>query len=95
MKPVYRDRKVHVLSEKCSTCIFRPGNLMHLEPGRVRDMIEQCLSKEGGNIPCHKTLSDERAICRGYFDSYADRDPILALAKAMDVISYQDPPDAD
>ena len=32
----YRDGKVHVQSEECSTGVFRKGNLMHLQPGRLR-----------------------------------------------------------
>lgn len=33
-----RDGAVWVMSEKCATCIFRPGNLMHLNDGVVARM---------------------------------------------------------
>src|SRR5437660_7457384 len=90
---VFRDDRVHVLSEKCGTCIFHPGNLMDLDPGRVKRMVTECLTDPsgGGNIPCHKTIrrSDgvRPAICRGFFDAYADRVAILSLARNMDLIA--------
>lgn len=59
---------VRVMAERCSTCIFRPGNLMHLQPGRVKEMVAKVRATEGC-IPCHKTLGDEKqAVCRGQFD---------------------------
>lgn len=87
-KPVYSDGKVHVMADKCSTCIFRPGNLMHLNPGRVKEMVEESIA-EGAGIPCHKTIYDaaeQEATCRGFFDAYADEVPAFALAKALDMI---------
>lgn len=65
---VYRDGELHVQARKCDTCIYRPGNLMHLEEDR-KDRMEAEAVAEGGVIPCHKTLGSGReAICRGYFD---------------------------
>lgn len=86
--PVYHSAKVHVMSEKCSTCIFRPGNLMHLQPGRVKEMVEESIKQEAG-ITCHKTLygqADQHAVCRGFFDSYADRVSLLRLARGLKMI---------
>ena len=83
---VYHDGKIHVQSEKCATCIFRPGNPMFLEPGRVKDMVTRCQEMEGGNIPCHQTLFGAQAICRGFWDGYADDDWMFRLAKEMDLI---------
>jgi hypothetical protein len=60
---------VRVMAERCPTCIFRPGNLMHLQPGRVRDMVAEVKRREGC-IPCHATFDDDvQAICRGQFDT--------------------------
>lgn len=89
MSNVYRDGKVHVMAEKCATCIFRPGNLMSLNDGRVRDMVAETVSNVGSNIPCHKTIYGQReqeAVCRGWYDGYADRDFLFRLAKRMDII---------
>jgi len=87
-RPVYSDGKVHVMPDKCSTCIFRPGNLMTLEPGRVKNMVDGSI-KGGGVIACHKTIHGQReqeAVCRGFFDAYKDQVPGLRLAEHMNII---------
>ena len=85
----FRNGEVHVVSEQCSTCIFRPGNLMMLEPGRVKDMVDQTVAADSA-ITCHSTLgTDQNAVCRGFFDAY-DTTP-LRLAQAFDVVVF-DPP---
>lgn len=68
---------VRLMAAKCDTCIFRPGNLMHLRPGRVKDMVDTCL-RNSGHVVCHKTLDEatDGAICRGFADAY----PGVALA---------------
>ena len=92
---VYRDGKVHVQAEKCSTCIFHPGNRMGLHRGRVRAMVE-ATQEPGATIPCHQTLeeyegpqSGHNAVCRGWWDAYAKHDPILMLGERMGVIELQ------
>lgn len=68
------DGKPRVLSEQCSTCIGRPGNLMQLDPGRVRRMVREAVN--GGGIICHQTLSYGDypefggAACRWFYDHY-------------------------
>ena len=47
---VFNDGKVHVQAAKCSTCIYRPGNLMHLDPGR-KDQMEADAIRDEGVIP--------------------------------------------
>lgn len=71
---VDRDQGVpRVLSEKCNTCIYRPGNLMHLREGRKEEMERGSLERDSW-IVCHKTLPASgqpvgtQAICRGYWD---------------------------
>lgn len=82
----FRNGKVHVLDDKCSTCIFRPGNLMRLAPGRVKGMVEGALEAQSC-IPCHSTLvTGSPAICRGFWDSYAGQVLPLMLAKAMEIV---------
>lgn len=86
---VYREDRVHVLEEKCDTCIFRPGNLMHLAPGRVKSMVDACQSDDGGNIPCHKTLElPHQAICRGFWDAYSQEDNTLRMATRLGIVAY-------
>jgi len=69
-RKVFRDGKVHVAARMCDTCIFRPGNLMSLQEGRVESMVRQATRNESC-ITCHETLSGFQAVCRGFFDRYA------------------------
>ena len=89
---VYRGGLVHVLARRCDTCVFRPGNLMHLQPGRVRDMVDQAVAK-GSVIVCHATLgTDANACCRGFWDAHRDRVQALQVAERLDVVAYDPPP---
>ncbi|MBK3624329.1 hypothetical protein JHN59_05635 [Streptomyces sp. MBT49] len=70
---------VRVCTEKCTTCIFRPGNLMDLTPGRLAQMIRDAIANEG-HIVCHSTLgTDASAICAGYAAHPRGRAASLAL----------------
>lgn len=74
------------MAERCPTCIFRPGNLMHLQSGRVRGMVEHVWRNESC-IPCHKTLDQkEQAVCRGQFDT-AKTQP-LQIAERLGLIEW-------
>jgi hypothetical protein len=96
----YRDGKIHVLSEMCSTCIFRPGNLMRLSSGRLRGLVDANVKADSA-ITCHSTSSAaarfygpaEPAVCRGFFDRHATLP--LRLAEAMDCIEYDNPPEKE
>lgn len=89
---VYRDGKVHVLAEKCATCVFRPGNLMHLQPGRLTDLVEQAVAA-GSGIVCHATLdTDTNALCRGFWAGHRDRVQALQVAERLDRVAYDPPP---
>lgn len=82
---VYRDGKLHVQSRMCDTCIFRPGNLMHLREGRVEDMVASCLEQQG-TIPCHKNIgpgAEGQAICKGFFDRYKHEVSLLSVAERL------------
>lgn len=63
--PFDADRKLRVMAEKCSTCIFRPGNPMQLNEGRVAGMLAEVRATDS-YITCHQTLgTDVGAICKG------------------------------
>jgi hypothetical protein len=80
---------LRVCKDRCSTCIFRPGNLMDLSPGRVQRMVRDHLDRENAII-CHDTLSAEaQAVCRGFFDAY-DTNPIQ-IAKRLGWFVEVDP----
>lgn len=84
----YRDGKVHVCKKMCSTCIFRPGNLMHLEDGRVEQMVESS-TKDESAIICHKTLDQpDQAVCRGFWDKHRSETAPLRAAEALGVVEF-------
>jgi hypothetical protein len=66
--------KTRRLSRQCDTCIFRAGNLMYLEPGRLKDLVDEAVD-QNKFIVCHETLPGmpgeaAPAICRGFHDRY-------------------------
>lgn len=88
----FRDRKLWVMSSKCSTCIFRPGNLMHLREGLVDGMVKDCIT-ENTVIPCHQTLDGERSICRGLWDKHKRDVGLLQIAERLDIVAFDDRPE--
>lgn len=87
-----RDGKVWVLNSKCPTCIFRPGNKMHLTGGTLVSMVEKCIT-ENRVIPCDETLAGPRSVCRGLWDVHRHEIGVLLLAEAMGVIEFDDLPE--
>lgn len=92
-----RDGKPRVLSEQCSTCIGRPGNLMDLRPGRVRQMVRDGVNS-GGGIVCHQTLSygDHPdfgpAACRWFYDTYGRLCNLYRIYGRLGGFTEVDPP---
>lgn len=87
-RPVYRDGRVHVLAAQCATCIFRPGNLMQLQRGRVAEMLKTCIERDT-IIPCHEWMDTKTpAVCRGLFDT--GRVAVLQIAERLGVITFQE-----
>ena len=93
---VYRGGRVHVLAEKCKSCIFRSvndGRIMGLAPGRVSGMVLEARANESV-IPCHNTIRTDKvqpAICRGYWDLPV-RPTVLDLAESMGVVEFDPSP---
>jgi hypothetical protein len=86
---VYRDGKIHVCKSMCATCIFRPGNLMHLEDERRGSMVREAV-KEQTAIICHSTLNTRaNAVCHGFFKLHSTLP--LAVASLMGAIEYDEP----
>jgi hypothetical protein len=69
---IFRNGKVHVQKRMCDTCIFRPGNLMHLRPGTVEMMVAESV-KDDASIPCLETLDGGNSVCRGLFRPAQDK----------------------
>lgn len=83
---VFRDGHVHVQRRMCDTCIFRPGNLMHLEDGRVEDMIAN--AGDNGCIPCHEFMdTDTPGVCNGFYTKH--RNQLLQIASRVGIVVLQ------
>lgn len=80
-----RGGKPRVLSEQCSTCIGRPGNLMHLREGRLKNMVNEALREGRQGIICHQTLSygDNPdfggALCRWFYDHFGPQNNFIRI----------------
>lgn len=78
----FRGGKIHVCAAMCATCIFRPGNLMRLEPGRVRELVDGATANDTAII-CHSTLEGDNAVCRGFYDSHKTTPLLVATAMGL------------
>ncbi len=89
--------EVRVLADLCTTCIYRPGNLMHLAPGRVRQLAAEALATNG-HIVCHSTLpalappGTKGAICRGFANAHGNAIFALRIGAAFGRIVEVPPP---
>ncbi|WP_063043726.1 hypothetical protein [Nocardia pseudovaccinii] len=91
------DGEIRICARQCTTCIFAAGNKMHLNPGRLAQMIREAMDREG-HIVCHSTLNHPRAaICRGFADHPHARQRSLALrvGLATGILAFVDPPATD
>lgn len=85
---IYYDGTVHVQRRQCSTCIGRPGNLMHLKPGRRDGMVAKVLATDGC-IPCHQTLDQAaQAVCRWQYDQHPTQP--LQVAARLGFVTFVD-----
>lgn len=83
-----RDNGVWVMKDKCATCIFRPGNLMQLNPGTVADM-KKSADEKGTCIICHEYMTGPRsAVCAGYYEHHDSQ--LLQIAERMKVVKFQE-----
>jgi hypothetical protein len=90
----YRDGKIHVLSEKCATCIFRPKERF-VEGRTVADLVRETKDDPGATVTCHDTLHarpQADAICRGWWDNLAHLDPLLMMAQDFGIVEEVPPP---
>ena len=88
-------RRTRLLARMCDTCVFRPGNLMQLRQGRLRDLVEEARAAES-YIVCHSTLPGvapegvQPAVCRGFADRYRTR--ALQIIKRLFGFTEVEPP---
>jgi hypothetical protein len=88
--------RTRLLSRMCDTCVFRPGNLMHLRQGRLRDLVEEARAAES-YIVCHSTLPGmapegvQPAVCRGFADRYRTQ-ALQAVERFFGFTEVEPPP---
>lgn len=87
MHDAYREGRIHVCVEECSTCVFRSGNLMRLAPGRLAGMVRDAKAAESAII-CHSTLYGEasNAVCHGFFKRHPTQP--LQVAERLGLIEW-------
>ena len=91
---IYRDGRVHVMSDLCGSCIFKPHE-RPVDGARVAEMVRATMDEDGATVVCHKTLYrevDEHAICRGWLDRFGRRDRFLELADRIGIMEEVPPP---
>lgn len=90
-----------LLSRQCGTCVFRPGNPMHLRSGRLRGMIAAALREGTQGIICHDTLSYGAnpgfggAMCRGFYDKYGPQSNFIRVIERIGGFTEVDPPEEE
>ena len=89
MARTFVNGKVYVRRTQCETCVFRPGNLMRLSPGRLEGMIVNATRNDDGCIPCHHHLYEGQAVepvCRGFYDRHATLP--IRLAEMIGILEW-------
>src|SRR3984957_7091712 len=94
----YAGGRPRVLTEQCSTCIGRPGNLMHLQAGRVKTMVNAGLEEGSQGIICHQTLSYGEhdtggALCRWFYDTYGPQNNFIRCIERIGGFTEIEPPE--
>ncbi len=94
-----RDHRPRVLSRQCATCLGRPGNPMHIRPGRLKMMVAEALRQGNQGIICHQTLSYGGhpefggALCRWFYDTYGLRSNFIRCIERIGGFTVVDPPE--
>lgn len=74
--------RIRLLREQCTTCIYLPGNLMHLAPGGLAAITAEARDTL---ITCHTTLPSVAptgvlpAVCRGWYDGHGKRSRAIRI----------------
>lgn len=90
--------KPRLLSEQCATCIYRPGNPMHLQPGRLRQMTTAALQQGIQGVICHDTLpyGDHPGfggtLCRGFYDKFGPASNFIRVIERIGGFQEVPPP---
>jgi hypothetical protein len=93
--------RARLLSEQCSTCVGRPGNLMHLREGKLKELIAGNSGPHALGLICHQTLpyGDHPdfgpALCRWFYDTYGHQANGIRVFSRLLGFTEVDPPEED
>lgn len=74
-----------VWAQMCDTCIFRPGNPMHLRSGALKQVVDGNIAT-GTLLICHKTTygqAPEEIACRGFYDKYGPKQAVYQVIQRL------------
>ena len=77
--------RVKVYDQRCQTCVFWPGNRMHLNPGRLADLVKHNRAASAA-LECHTSTHGrmpQTVLCRGYLDAYGDETTSVQVYQRM------------
>lgn len=92
-------RLPRLLNDQCASCVFRPGNLMHLRPGRLKLLIAENTGPTAHGLVCHETLSYgghpgfTPAFCRGFYTKYGHLANYIRICERLGGFTEIDPPE--
>jgi hypothetical protein len=86
--------RCRIMKEMCDTCIFRPGNPMHLDEGRLESMVRET-DRHDSNVICHQSEGlmgniKGQVWCKGSVDRRAGQ--LIRIAERLGMIKEVDPP---
>jgi hypothetical protein len=90
MSTIARDGKVHIVGKECDACAFSPNRIV--EGKVVAQIVRDTKDLPGASFICHKTTiagqGEADAVCKGWYDRFADDDPIFAVARRLGYIEF-------
>jgi hypothetical protein len=93
--------RARLLTRQCSTCVGRPGNLMHLREGKLKELVAGNTGDHHLGLICHQTLpyGDHPdfgpAYCRWFYDHYGDLANGIRVFRRLLGFTEIDPPEED
>ena len=90
-----------LLAEQCATCIYRPGNPMHLRPGALKEITNANLGDGVRGLTCHDALpygnrpGYGEAMCRGFYDKFGHLNNYVRVIERLGGFTEVPPPVTD
>lgn len=90
------------LARQCATCVGRPGNPMHLRPGRLRELINGNIGDGRMGLICHETIDygddgepggGQQAICAWFYEKFGHLSGGIRVMERIGGFIETDPPD--